>query len=340
MFRNSKKSNARWFLIVSLLATALISGCATQQFGPLPTSDEDFKKSPNELREQFAGVRDLPGEQSLAAMLPPKLSDLEAVWGVAPQPKFDSTNYVMARAPISALFLSLGGPTGPALAAAAIPWAIPPNENLRIVEKGDYSIRLRTLRQFGEERVMGWEWIHHSSGKDIELFTPETDPKVFRSLSRIGIEFGSGWADNKLKTNDPSLQGGISFAFGTSIALGSQSARAHLLLGYHTAGAANDSSDDALNIQDFPIELGIDWAPSREVSLGLAAAKHLNPKLSRNYAENRSLDSPIGAVLTFDYRLSRHLSTGARFERVQYKVNGEPSINGSNVALTLTFTGD
>ena len=49
-----------------VLATIIfLTGCATKNFGPLPQSDEDFRKPPEIIQAEFAGVTNFPGENQL-----------------------------------------------------------------------------------------------------------------------------------------------------------------------------------------------------------------------------------------------------------------------------------
>jgi len=304
----------------------------------LPNSDDDFRKPPAELQAAFAGVREMPGQLGLKS---PKFSDLEARWGTSQSKKLDLINYIGGRAPISVLSLSLIGPTGLGAGLAAIPWLIiPPNEYVHTYDKGDYRVRVHTRSAFGaDEETTNWEWIHHSVSGDTELFaTDDAVPPRLRFISRFGAMFGSGWVRNKFDSRHPKLEGGIDLAYGTEFSvIPADALNIVLLLSYRTPDAVNANSDLGLNIREFPLQFTVERRVLPDVKIGAGVAKHFNAQLTRNYSSDVSLGAPIGALLTGEYKLNRHIGVGIKAELLNYKINKEPSISGDSITLTLNF---
>lgn len=337
MFTRSLKSIATFSLL------AFVSGCATSHFGPLPQSDDDFRKPPGELRAAFAGVRATPAEGQ-SGIRAPKLSDLEAQWGTSQNIIIDLPHHIQRRAPFSVLSLSLIGPTGLGAGIAAIPWFFSPNDYVHTYDKGNYRVRVYTMSAFGgTDEVISWDWTHHSASGDAELFPVEllhaddAQPRV-RFIGRLGAMFGSGWVRNKFDSRHPKLEGGIDLAYGAEFSvIPADVLNIALLLGYRTPDAVNANSELGLNIREFPLQITVEHRILPDFKIGAGFAKHFNAQLSSNYSSDMSLGAPIGFLLNGEYKLNPHIGVGIKAEHLNYKINNEPSINGNSITLTLNF---
>ncbi len=324
---------------LGFLTTAIfLVGCATKNFGPLPQSDEDFRKPPAALQAEFAGVTDFPGENQ-PGILPPKWSELDGHWGAAMDRHIDTPQYVFARALPSALILSILGPSPAGAIGALIPWLFPPSNYVETYEKGDYRIQIHTDKPFGSKSVVSWDWTYLSTNGDIALFEKQPDQRELRVISRMGALFGSGWTRNKLDRKKPKIEGGIDLAYGVEMAFIPSKLDAVLLVGYRTPDAVDSNSKEGLNIREFPVTVAAEYRVGPNVKVGAGGSKHFNAKLFRNYANDTSLGAPVGALLTGEYKFSRFMAIGIKAEHLRYQLSGEPSINGDSITLTLNFLG-
>jgi len=322
-----------------VLATIIfLTGCATKNFGPLPQSDEDFRKPPEIIQAEFAGVTNFPGENQLGT-LAPNWSELDGHWGTAGERHLDVPQYIFVRALPSVLLLSILGPSVPGAVGGLIPWIFPPSNYVQTFEKGDYRIQIHTNEPFGSKRVVSWDWTYRSPNGDITLFEKQPAQKGLRVIGRMGALFGSGWARNKFDRRQPKIEGGTEIAFGVEKAVLPSKLDAVLLAGYRTPDAVDPNSKDGLNISEYPVTIGTEYHLGPDARLGVGAAKHFEAKLSRNYARDTALGAPVGLLVTAEYKFSRFMAMGIKAEHLTYQLSGEPSINGDSITLTFNFLG-